>query len=278
MTLESRAIMPEKEKNAISTVSRVFRFPVLGRLWKYVVAAGIYAALVVQFGRGLFTAEKTGPYNRTGELVIAGIIFGWLMSFRTQTAYARWWDGRGLWGQLVNETRNLVLKAAAYAPEATDRDQLGAALVRFAESLRDRLRLPRKTPGPHLPMLATGEVFAIIESWYKARKIDGFRFQALDRHAQELMNVCGKCEKIRATPLAASYRGLLRKGIAGYLLLLPWILNDGIGWTVPLVLFVSYAVVGLELIATSIEDPFGNDGDDLPIDEIVETIRNATNP
>ncbi len=90
------------------------------------------------------------------------------------------------------------------------------------------------------------------------------------------MNVCGACEKIRSTPLAWSYRGLLRKGIAAYILLLPWLLNDDIGWlTIPVAVLLAYAVVGLELIATSIEDPFGTDGDDLKIDEIVETIRRS---
>jgi putative membrane protein len=91
------------------------------------------------------------------------------------------------------------------------------------------------------------------------------------------MNVCGACEKIRATPLASSYRGLLRKGITGYLLLLPWVTYDDIGWvTVPVCILTTYAIVGLELIASGIEDPFGYDGDDLPLDEIVETIRRAT--
>jgi putative membrane protein len=266
--------MPEETLRA---VRKVFRFPVLGRLWKYVVAVAIYSALVVIFARDLLSPESSGvPRDRSGEAVMAGIIFGWLMSFRTQTSYARWWDGRTLWGQLVNDSRNLLLKAAAYIPDEAEREKLAAALVRFAESLRDRLRLPARTPGAHLPMDAAGEVFRIIHDWRDAGRIDGFTFLALDQHAQELMNVCGACEKIRSTPLATSYRGLLRKGIAGYVLLLPWMLYDDIGWqTVPVCVLVSYAVIGLELIATSIEDPFGFDGDDLPLEEIVATIRRS---
>ena len=90
------------------------------------------------------------------------------------------------------------------------------------------------------------------------------------------MNVCGACEKIRSTPLVMSYRGLLRKGMAAYILFLPWLLHLDNGWfTVPITLLVVYAVVGLELVATSIEDPFGTDGDDLPLDQIVEVIRTS---
>jgi putative membrane protein len=256
----------------LRTVRKAFRFPILGRLWPYLAVVAAYAVLVVAFGRGLSSV----PHDRTGEAALAGIIFGWLLSFRTQAAYARWWDGRGLWGQLVNDSRNLALKAAVYISDPVEREKLAAAVVRFAEALRDHLRLPKKSPGPHLPMAIAREVIAMIRGWQESGRIDGFAFLALDQHAQQLMNICGACEKIRATPLAASYRSLLRKGIMAYMILLPWLLNDDIGWyTIPVVILVAYAVVGLELIATDIEDPFGTDGDDLPLDDIVETIRNG---
>lgn len=261
---------------SLRQVRKVFRFPVLGRLWKYIVAAAIYSAIVLQVAPMVFPGEHKAP-PQSGEMIIAGILFGWLMSFRTQTSYARWWDGRSLWGQLVNDSRNLVLKGTAYIDDIAERAKLGAIVVRFAEVLRDRLRLPKRHPGPHLPMAAAGELFQLIRRWQAEGKIDGFAFLAFDQHVQQLMNVCGACEKIRATPLAASYRALLRKGITGYLLLLPWVIFDDSGWmTVPVCVLTAYALVGLELISSSIEDPFGYDGDDLPLDDIVETIRRAT--
>lgn len=264
--------MPEQTLRRFRTV---FRFPVLGRLLPYLAAVAAYSAVVVAFGRGLVFTGGIPP-DRTAEAVLAGIVFGWLLSFRTQTAYARWWDGRGLWGQLVNDTRNLVLKAAALIDDRDERAKLAGVLVRFAASLRDHLRKPKGDPGPHEPMAAAGEVFRILRGWRDDGRIDGFAYLALDRHARELMNVCGACEKIRSTPLAASYRGLLRKGITGYMFLLPWMVNDDLGWlTIPVAVLIAYAVVGLELIATGIEDPFGHDGDDLPLDAIVETIRRS---
>lgn len=264
--------MPEQ---TIRAFRKVFRFPVLVRLWPFLIAIAVYSSLVVQFGRGLILQGGI-PHDRTGEAVLAGILFGWLLSFRTLSAYNRWWDGRGLWGQLVNDSRNLYLKAVAYIPDRSECEKLSALLTRFAESLRDHLRLPKNAPGPHLPMTISGEVIRLVRSWQEAGRIDGFAFLALDQHAQQLMNVCGACEKIRSTPLASSYRGLLRKGITAYMILLPWLLNDDVGWlTVPIAILLAYAVVGLELIATSIEDPFGNDGDDLKTDEIVETIRRS---
>ncbi len=263
----------------VTYLRRVFRFPVLGRLWKFIVAIAIYSSLVVEFGSLVFRTapENAPPPSHTGEIAISGILFGWLMSFRTQTSYSRWWEGRCLWGQLVNESRNLVLKAAALVPDPIERQKIAVLIVRFAETLRDRLRLPRSYPGPHLPMGVAGELFNLIRSWQSSGKIDGYAFLALDQHAQQLMNVCGACEKIQKTPLAASYSSLLRKGITAYLLLLPWLMKDEVGWsTVPACVLTGYALVGLELISSSIEDPFGYDGDDLPLDDIVETIRKAT--
>jgi putative membrane protein len=266
--------MPEETLRAMR---KVFRFPVLGKLWKFIVAIAVYSSLVVLCGDYIPGIDShTGPGDRSAEAVVAGIIFGWLLSFRTQTAYARWWDARSLWGQLVNDSRNLFLKAGQYVPDAAHREELGATIIRFAEVFRDRLRIPKRTLGPHLPMAAAGDVFRLIRGWYTAGKIDGFTFLSLDQHAQQLMNICGACEKIRSTPLATSYRGLLRKGIAGYMLLLPWMLYQDIAWlTVPVAVLVAYAVIGLELIATSIEDPFGYDGDDLPLEDIVGTIQRA---
>lgn len=259
----------------IRQVRRAFRFPVLGRLWPFLAAVAAYSALVVVFGEGWF-GERGIPRDRSDEALVVGIVFGWLMSFRTHTSYARWWEGRGLWGQLVNETRNLVLKAAAAVDDPAGRAKFGGLLARFAAALRDHLRRPKGDPGPHVPMAVAGEVFALVRGWHAAGRIDGFAFLALDEHARQLMNVCGACEKIRATPLAASYRGLLRKGIAGYMALLPWMLAADLGWlTVPVTVLVAYAVVGLELIATDIEDPFGTDGDDLPLDDIVGTIERS---
>jgi putative membrane protein len=261
--------MPEETLSAVRTA---FRFPVLGRLWPYLAATGAYSAFVVLFGDRIHPSESGRDF--TAEALLAGIIFGWLLAFRTQTAYARWWDARGLWGQLVNDSRNLRIKADAFVANPLETSKLTERIVRFAESLRDHLRLPKGSTEPHRPLLVAGETIALLRGWQAQGRIDGYAFLALDAHAQQLMNVCGACEKIRGTPLVMSYRSLLRKGLAAYILFLPWLLHLDNGWlTVPIALLVSYAVVGLELIATSIEDPFGTDGDDLPLDRFVETIR-----
>ena len=37
------------------------------------------------------------------------LVLGWLLVFRTNAAYARWWEARTLWGSLINCSRNLAI-------------------------------------------------------------------------------------------------------------------------------------------------------------------------
>src|SRR5438874_1631739 len=81
--------------------------------------------------------------------------------------------------------------------------------------------------------------------------------------------------RIRTSPLAVSYRAFMRQGIALNLLALPWYVVPELSlwWSLPLVLIGAYFLIGLELIAEDIEDPFGHDGDDLPLDTICSNIQ-----
>src|SRR5215468_9073631 len=65
--------------------------------------------------------------------LIDGIILGLLMSFRNRAAYERWWEGRRLWGQLVNDSRNFAWKLAALLPkEALSRARMNELIAGFA--------------------------------------------------------------------------------------------------------------------------------------------------
>jgi len=260
----------------------VYRFPVIAQLWKYLAALTVYSTIIVIYNEHQSPVPGVEPRGKGNEAILAGIVFGWLMSFRNNVAYARWWDGRSLWGQLVNESRNLALKARQFLPDGHTARELGSLITSFAEALKRHLRnsppwepgKPPPQPGPHVPMEITAQIYQLLHREKTESRIDGFLFLSIDQHARELMNICGACEKIKNTPMALSYRGLLRKGITGYMLVLPWIMVHDLEWfTVPVMVLTGYALIGLELIAASIENPFGHDGDDLPLDEIVETIR-----
>lgn len=252
------------------------------RIIGWVTALTIYAAVVV----GL-------DHARGGELIqlsagfhsLLGLVLGLLLVFRTNTAYDRWWEGRKLWGQLVNDSRNLAIKIqTCVRAEPREKVQLVWQLAAFAVALKEHLRdglhlrdLPAfadATDDPqHVPAYIVRTVYDRIERWRQAEQIGGFELLFLDAHAQQLMNICGACERIKKTPIAGSYRTFIRQSIAIYLATLPWGVVDVLGWwTVPVTLVVGYFMIGVEVIAEDVEEPFGTGADDLQLDAICATI------
>lgn len=259
--------------------------PVFGRLWFGVIAISVYAALVVAFARLYLGPEQTFGAAYHGFL---GLVLGLLLVFRTNTSYERWWEGRKLWGQLVNDSRNLAIKVrTCVCTTAAEKQQLGAWLVAFAFALKDHLRggaRLRDLPGfhdagsepPHVPAYVSAQIYQQLETWRQANQLGGFELLFLDEHAAALMNICGACERIKKSPISPSYRWFIRQLIAVYLLTLPWGLLDSLGyWAVAAVGMLSYFMIGLELIAEEIEDPFGESEDDLMLDDRCATIQGS---
>ena len=259
-------------------IRRVFRFPVLSRLWPYLLFLTGYSLLVVWVTVWQRSPDGTLAPGRPGELLVGSVLFGWLMHFRARCSYERWYEARCLWGTLVNDSRNLTLKAARLAAaDPSGVAHLRDLVQRFAAELRVYLARRASDPGPHHPLGTAAEVYDQLAAWRASGVLDGFAFLSLDQHAKKLMDVSGACERIRGTPLAASYVSLMRKGLTVYLLGLPWLAADDLGWfTVLLVVPMGYVLIGLELIATDIENPFDGGADDLPLDGVVATIQRTT--
>jgi putative membrane protein len=92
------------------------------------------------------------------------------------------------------------------------------------------------------------------------------------------MNICGACERIQKSPISISYRWFIRQSIVIYLFTLPWgLMKDFELWTIPAMVLLSYFMIGVEMIAEEIEDPFGDGEDDLRLDDMCQTIENSVN-
>jgi putative membrane protein len=221
--------------------------------------------------------------------LINTLILGLLMSFRNRAAYDRWWEARGLWGRLVNDSRNLAAKCAALLPaDVLAGSGFGEALAGFADALNRHLRgeAPRlrDVPGfadskddpPHVPVYLARRLFTIVADWKREGRIDGADAWVLDVHLRGLLDVCGACEKIRNTPLSPSYKGLLRIGLVLNVLTEPWLTVPEIGfWGVPPFVLVCFFLFGVELIDSVVEEPFGRERDDLDLDRYCQTIRDG---
>jgi len=264
---------------------QLFSLPVGWRLWPGVALMGVYslaAGLILEW-----FDVKPVLWGENGA-ILNGLVLGLLLAFRNNGAYDRWWEGRKLWGQLINDSRNLCLKVrASVEADAEEVRRFGTLVAGFAFALKQHLRGGgplANIPGfekdearpAHVPLHVAGLVLDRLAAWRRAGKLDGYTALALDTHARALMDICGACERIRSTPIAPSYRTLLRHGIVLYLAAAPWyVLHEEGLWGIPVVMILAYFLLGIELVAESVEEPFGHDGDDLALDRYCETIRGS---
>lgn len=215
-----------------------------------------------------------------------GFVISLLLVFRTNTAYDRWWEGRKLWGALVNNSRNLALKLNAIIEDEKDRAFFRKIIPAYASILNKHLKneetskqlaediiLPND-PHTHRPNQVAKMLFMKINELYKHQKITGDQLIILNSEIQSFTDICGACERIKNTPIPYSYSVFLKKFIFFYVMTLPFGYVFNLGYfVIPVVVFIFYVLASLELIAEEIEDPFGHDANDLPTTKIAENIK-----
>lgn len=243
------------------------------------IAMGLYAVLPV--------AKEYSPYKDLADSpsqlhTALSVILSWLLVFRTNTAYGRWWEARTLWGSLINAIRNLSLKLSVLAaPTPSEAKFLALALSEFPSALKSHLRhesyghddlLTENCPS-HGPLAISNRLYGWVNLRKEEGRIDGDELRIIDTELAKLMDVCGACERIARTPIARSYRTFTRQCIAFFLFTFPWaIVQDFKWWTIPITMVFSYFMFGMEIVAEHIEEPFGYDEDDLDLDGMCKTI------
>lgn len=268
----------------VEAFTRIHKVPVARKLVVFVAMAGLYAWFVDWFTETESVAKSV--IDAIHGASFGSMILGVLLVFRTNSAYDRWWEARKLWGQLVNDTRNLSMKVKSYvALDEQDMADFRKLVISFPFALREHLRegvALNKIPGfegatdfpAHVPAYIAESIFQLMKEWRIKNKIDGFEMMQLDAHARSFMDICGACERIKSSPIALSYRAILRQGVALNVLSIPWYFaNDCHAWTVLITCVVAYFMIGLELIAEDIEEPFGEGGDNIPLEQISRNIE-----
>ncbi|TWU28166.1 bestrophin family ion channel [Bythopirellula polymerisocia] len=243
-------------------------------------------AAVYELGVAVLSRFVDFPVWQEGDEAATLLTFalGILLVYRTNAANDRWWEGRKLWGQLVNDCRNLALKARAHADvDAGELQKLGRLLAAYPHALRQHLRdeayiepLPgfdnETLPGSHLPGYLAGQIHELLNRWNRAGSLKETVW-ILDKHARALLEICGGCERIKSTPLASSYRSLLRWSTVAFIVISPWTVTFDRGITaLPILLLAIAFLLAMEVTAEVIEEPFGKEADDLPLDQICNSI------
>jgi putative membrane protein len=126
----------------------------------------------------------------------------------------------------------------------------------------------------HGPNQVASMLFNRSNNLYREGDISGDQLIVISTELNAMTDVCGACERIKNTPIPMSYSSFIKKFIFVYVITLPVGFVFSMGYfVIAAVPFIFYVMASLELIAESIEDPFGTDPDDLPIDKIGQNIR-----
>lgn len=234
----------------------------------------------------------------TMPLAVVGAALGIFFSFRTNSAYSRWWEGRQLWGRLINNSRQLATQVLTYlrpAPgvdlPAAQRDLLERHLA-YVHALRcalrkqdvladesvqrflpeaERARLASERNLPYALLQRQGERLADLAA---QGALDELRLQSFDRTLGNLLDVQGGCERIKNTPMPRSYGFIGERLLWAYACLLPFALVDDLGWlTIPINILVciSFALIGEA--GRVLEDPFNMFWNALPLSALSTTIE-----
>jgi putative membrane protein len=222
---------------------------------------------------------------------ILGFAISMLLVFRTNTAYDRWWEGRKLWGQLVNTSRNLALKIDAHIghDDESTRSIFARSIALFAHELRVHLQMEKTRlaldgkPHPeiadfdrskHVPAQVVRVMQERIVRLQRDGALSGEQVIVIDKELVQFMEICGACERIKNTPIPYSYSSFIKKFIVVYVLTLPFGFVFSLGYiAIPVTMFIFYVMASLELIAEEIEDPFGSDANDLPMERLAAMIK-----
>jgi ion channel-forming bestrophin family protein len=228
--------------------------------------------------------------------VVPSIVLGLLLVFRTNTAYERFWEGRKLWGTLVNTIRNLArnLWVSVEERESVDnKEKIEALRLLTAFAVSTKLHLRQELPETELGVWLSSDkieklkattnqpleiafwIGDYLQNSYRHDRINSYQLISMQKLLDTMVDVLGGCERILRTPVPLAYSIHLKQLLLLYCLTLPFqVVKDLTWWTAPIVAVISFAVFGIEEIGIEIENPFGRDPNDLPLDKICETIAN----
>jgi putative membrane protein len=226
--------------------------------------------------------------------LIPNIVLGLLLVFRTNTAYERYWEGRKCWGMVVVSVRNLarqVWVAIAEQGEQDRADKLTALNLLVAFAIATKFHLRQEPIGAELKNFLSAEQYTKLQSmnhpplevafWigdylqlqYQRDRLSIHQLTAMHKLVDSLVEALSGCERILKTPMPLAYAIHLKQLLLLYCLSLPFqMVKDLVWWTAPVVVLISFTLFGIEAIGIEIENPFGRDKNDLPLDTICETM------
>ena len=265
----------------------------------WVLICGVYGFLIslgyyVGGWQDFYKAINNGSKVLPNVILSLNLVLSLLLVFRTNSANERFWEGRKLWGSLVNAVRNLGrgiwIVVKEYEPKDRENKEAVMRLV-VAFTVAMKLHLRRQPVNDELvPLMSSFQYFKLqemahpsleiafwigdyLQNEYEREYVNIIQVSELHNLLNELVNILGGCERILKTPMPLLYTVVLKTLLLIYFMVLPFELVNGLNWwTGPVIAFISLIMLTIDEIGAEIEEPFGEDPSDLPLDMICATI------
>ena len=275
-------------KEWFAFVFHVHKADTFRKLWPLMLVVAILSSIIAYLGLNFLERSQT-PYAKNIGMMhsLLGFVISMLLVFRTNTSYDRWWEGRKLLGALVNVSRNLAMKVKASDLDSDSKTFFMNTIATYAFALKDHLREVRiydkesvlvvVASGKHMPNHYASLMITRLYQLENQNLLSPARVILWSEDLNQFTDICGSCERIRNTPIPFSYSAFIKKFVFFYVATLPFGHIFSLGYyMIPIVPFILYVLASLELIAEQIENPFGLDANDLPMDEICLNIKKHT--
>lgn len=272
-------------KDWFTFIFHIHKADTFRKLWPLMISVAVFSGLVAFVElHFLRLGDNSNVRNISMMHSLLGFVISMLLVFRTNTSYERWWEGRKLLGELTNVSRNLAIKIKALGLGKEEIEYFSYMIPKYAFSLKDHLRekkyfgkdslLIEVDTGKHVPNQVAAGLSSRIFGLVGQGTVSGEQLIVLSSDLNRFTDICGGCERIRNTPIPFSYSTFIKKFLFIYVITLPfgWVFSLGY-FVVLIVPFILYVLASLELIAEEIENPFGYDPNDLPVDEICNNIE-----
>ncbi|MEQ1411845.1 bestrophin family protein [Acinetobacter indicus] len=222
---------------------------------------------------------------------LIGVVLSIFLGFKNSACYDRWWEARKLWGMLIANARHFDRDCRMLAQGR--RERVIQHVIVFANVLRDRLR--HQTANPTELVETSGMSQQAVTQLYqqanapqytlsliqwelmqalKEGEISDIIYSQMNQHVMELSLVQTGCDRIATTPLPFAYSVLLNRTVYFFCFMLPFSLSSTLGLATPLLVgILAYTFLGLDALSSEIEEPFGTQSNDLPLDAMVRTIE-----
>lgn len=281
-------------KQKLSPIKLLFtlRGSILPKVYPQILLISLISAFITNIQHGFpssFSSYSVAPFT------LLGIALSLFLGFRNNASYQRWWEARGLWGQLVYDTRSFTRQVLSYIDEdsnegrETQRRMVHLSIA-FTHALRHRLRDSKPwedierfvEPIHHGSMKQSKNLPDFLlrllgkELGYcrQQRLTSEHMIQNMDERLNSMTVVLSACERIHNTPLPFAYTLLVHRTTYLYCFMLPFGLVSSLGWVTPLMCgVIAYTFFGLDALSEELEEPFGLAANQLPLTALSRTIE-----